>query len=154
MTGIRANLWTCNDCGKKFTKDEARVASDKLGDFWGVKAFDDMIICPHCNSVNTVNVVAELSKRWENSDDFKVITPEIEKSQLSLEQIEKIEKEHPDRFYNYKVDDIKAGFDEITEAIDTISRRYTEDSEIYILCQMAKEYIRLKKKTEGDNDGL
>lgn len=147
MTVIRADLWLCQDCGKKFTKDEARVVSDKLGDFWGVKAFDDMIICPSCNSTNTINLAAELSKRWEAAD-ISEVTP-LEKPELTLEQIEKIEKEHPDRFYNYKVDDIKAVSNEITEAINTIARRYAEDSEIYILCQMAKEYIRLKKKYES-----
>ena len=40
----------CNDCGKIFDEDDAKVVHDHVGDFWGAPAYQDFIECPYCGS--------------------------------------------------------------------------------------------------------
>jgi hypothetical protein len=43
--------YKCNDCGHRFDSSEAGVISENRGECWGVTAYEELLCCPNCDSI-------------------------------------------------------------------------------------------------------
>ena len=59
----------CNDCGKIFDEDEAKVVHDHVGDFWGVPAYQDFLECPYCGSDEIEDYNGQDEEEVEEEED-------------------------------------------------------------------------------------
>lgn len=67
--------------------------------------------------------------------------------------IEKYQREHFDgTFYDVTAFDKKADIDVITDAINKISKRYIEEQEFVVICEMAKKYLEGAKPLYNTED--
>lgn len=40
----------CLNCGAEILRDELEYTREYMGEFWGMPAYEDAYVCPHCGS--------------------------------------------------------------------------------------------------------
>ena len=58
-------IYICENCKRVFTSEQAATRSERIGEFWGAPAYQEVRICPDCHS----DEIEEYTSNEEEGDN-------------------------------------------------------------------------------------